>query len=483
VKRSRDDLLFLLGVTLWIAVIAATWPRALSFSDEVSYVSRAKLLVAGHLHYVPGSPGAWVKGPHGVVGQYPLLYSVLLAPLVAITPNASFALSIASAILLAATAAAALRSWGRSPLWGLVVLAHPTICILSRTAMADVPQAAVAVAAWWACRRGRVAATLAWLTILVALKQTGGVLAFAIVAGEAASSWSALRGRDPAALRRVAAGVAGGVLGALVALAQNRIANGTFASGYDTVFEHIAPFSLSYLRARAPVHLTTLLLEPPLLVAGAWTFWRRRDFGPLFVIGGFFALMCVYVWADSGVTRVETLVLSPRLILPVIAFLLIGYAAWLDGLLGRLRRSAPGDGPPSTPGGAPNAPALAPAWLAAGLLTVTLASGGALSYVHWRQQQAMGIVLDVASAVADAHGERTLGVTPNALKAGVLHNGPTTLFDPVSNRTAAVLCAEVSASHRAREAHFSCRFPGYHPINSRDGFFALARDDAGGDAL
>jgi hypothetical protein len=95
----------------------------------------------------------------------------------------------------------------------------------------------------------------------------------------------------------------------------------------------------------------------------------------------------------------------------------------------------------------------------------------------------MGIVLDIASGVADAHGERTLGVTANAIKAGVLHNGPTTLFDPVSNRTAAVFCAEVSGSHRASEAHLSCQFPGYHPINSREGFFALARDDAGGDAF
>jgi hypothetical protein len=57
------------------------------------------------------------------------------------------------------------------------------------------------------------------------------------------------------------------------------------------------------------------------------------------------------------------------------------------------------------------------------------------------------------------------------------------VFDPVSNRTTAVFCSEVSASHRASEPPSICRFPGYHAINSREGFFALARDDAGGDAF
>jgi hypothetical protein len=478
-KRSRDDVLFWIAVALWVAVIVASWPRALSFSDEVGYVGRAKLLVAGQLHYVPDSLATWIETPQGFIGKFPILYSVLLAPLVAIWPPAAFALPVAAAVLLAATARAALKGWGKSPLWALVVLAHPTIVILSRTAMADVPQAAAAAAAWWACKRGRAVATIAWLTILVALKATGNVLALAIVAGEVVSSQAALRARDRAAWRRVAAGVAGAALGYALSLAENRIANGTFASGYEAFFERIKPFSLSYLPARAPVHLRTLLLEPPLLAAGAWTFWRRRDFGPLFVIGGFLALMCVYVWADTGATRLESFVLSPRLILPVVAFLLVGYGAWLAELVARLRAPEARDAPAAVPPSAPPAPA----WLCAGLVGLTLASVVGVSWVHWRQQRAMSIVRDVASAVADAHGERTLGVTENASKAGVLHDGPTTLFDPVRNRPAAVFCSEVSASHRMSAPRASCQFPGYHAINSREGYYALARDDARGDAF
>jgi hypothetical protein len=472
-KRSRDDVLFWVGIALWSAVMVATWPRALSFGDEVGYVGRAKLLLAGRLHYVPGSVGVWIPTTHGLIGKFPLLFSALLAPLFAVTPRAVFALPIAAAVLLAVTARAALKSWGKSPLWALLVLAHPTIVVMSRTAMADVPQAAAAVAAWWACKRGRAAVTIAWLVILMGLKPTGNVLAFAIVAGEALSSQAALRARDAAAWRRLGAGIAGGVLGFAFSLLENRVANGTFGSGYDVVFEQIKPFSLTYLQARVPTHLVTVLLVPPLLLGGAWTFWRRRDFGPLFVTGGYLAMMCVYFFSDTGTSRLETLALSPRLILPVVAFLLVGYGAWLEELIASLGRSRPLDA----------RPAGAPRWLVLALGALPLASAATISARHRSYQLAMDYVREIATAVTDAHGERMLGLTPNACKAGLMHKGPTTLFDPVSNRTAVVFCSEVSASHRANEPATSCVFPGYHTVTAREGYYALARDDAGGDAL
>jgi hypothetical protein len=415
---------------------------------------------------VAASPGVWIRTPHGLVGQFPLLYSVLLAPLVALTPRAAFALPVAAAVLLATTARAALKSWGRSPLWALLVLAHPTIVILSRAVMADVPQAALAVAAWWACKRGRAFATVAWLAILVALKPTGNVLAFAIVAGEAVSSRAALRARDPAASRRLGVAVLGGAIGFGLGLVQNRIANGTFSSGYDTVFESIQPFALGYLPLRAPVHLTTVLLDPPLLLAGAWTFWQRRDFGPLFVIGGYLAMMCAYFFADTGVGWLETFVLSPRLILPVVAFLLIGYASWIADLAARVRGSAP----VAERGEAQvRLSTSTPVWLSVALVALPVACAAGVSLRHRRYQRAMGAVREVASAVADAQGERTLGVTANAWKAGLLHDGPTTLFDPVSNRTTAVFCSEVSASHRENMRAASCSFPGYHTVAGGEG--------------
>jgi hypothetical protein len=479
-RSSRDDVLFWVGVALWVAVILVTWPRAVSFGDEVDYIDRAKLLLAGHLHYVAGSLGTWMPTPRGPIGKFPILFSVLLTPLVAVTPRWAFALPVAAAVLLATTTRDVLRSWGRGPLAALVVLAHPTIIILSRTAMADVPQAALAVAAWWACRRGRAFAMVAWLALLVGLKATGNVLAFAIVAGEAVTSRAELRARDRAAWRRVGFGALGGALGFAVGLAQKRIVNGTFASGYDAVFETIKPFALSYLPARAATHLTTLVALPPLLALGARAFWRRRDFGPLFVAGGFLAMMLFYYFADTGASRLETLVLSPRLILPVVAFLLVGYAVLLDELVEGLGRGA--DGPSTTAADAPAAPRW-PAWLAHASLVVPLACATFVSVRHSRYLRSMGAIREIASALADAQGERTLGVTDIARKAGVLHDGPATIFDPVSNRTAAVLCSVAPFSHRdASTSAPACVFPGYHTVASSHGFYALARDDMGGDA-
>jgi hypothetical protein len=478
-KRSRDDVLFYVGVALWVALMLLTWPRALSFGDEVGYVGRAKLLLAGHLDYVPGSPGVWVSTPHGTLSQYPLLPSLLILPFVAVWPRASFAVAMLAAVVLAATARAILKSWGRSPLWALLVLGHPAVVILARTDMADLPQATMTVAAWWALRRGRAFATVAWLALLMSIKVTGVVLAAGVVASEAAASARALRARDPATWRRLGWGAAGGVAGGALLLALNHLSSGRFGFVYDhSNLSTPVSFWYTYVPAHGPMHLATLLLDPPLLFLGAWAYWKRRELGPVLLSAGYVALMSAYFFIDTGVNAAETLVLSTRLILPAVAFLLIGYGAWLDDLLGRARRRAD-----ATPADAVATPAIAPRAVAVAVFALPLAVATGISVRHVRFQKNMGIVRSVASAVAEAHGEPTLGVTENAWKAGLMHEGPTTLFDPTRSHPVAVFCSEVSASHRQSAPPTSCAIPGYHAVDSRGGFFALVRDDAGGDAL
>jgi hypothetical protein len=472
-KRSRDDLLFTLGVGLWVAVIALTWPQALSFSDEVGYVGRAKLLVEGHLSWVAHSPGVWVPTARGPVGKYPLFHSLLLATLAVLTPRAMFALGVLAAVVLATTARAILKSWGKSPLWALLVLAHPTVAILARTTMADLPQAAAAVAAWWAVKRGRAFATVAWLALLVALKPTGAVLALGVVAGEGLSSLAALRARDAATWRRLAWGVVGGIVGFFLLIGCNYASNGHLWFDYTHAGPGTEPFALKFFAVAAPPHLATLLLAPPLLVAGAWSYWKRRELGPLLLGGAYVAMMCVYYFVDVGANRLETLALAPRLILPAVAFLLIGYAAALDDVAKRLLGARTARGA--------DASSVGP-WLAAVLVALPVVVITGVSLRHARYQRVMGQVRDIASGLADAYGDGTLGVTENACKAGLLHGGPTRVFDPRSNRTAVVFCSEVSASHRASDGVHSCAFPGYHTVVSREGFDALVRDDAGGDA-
>src|SRR5262252_5976279 len=129
-----------LGILVWIAIMVALWPLAASFGDEVGYIGEARLLVSGRLKPVDGDVGVWEQGRNAAaVAKYPLLQSLLLAPLVAVTPRAVFVLGILSAIVVCVLAARVLRSWGDDPAWALILLAHPTIVILARTAMADLP--------------------------------------------------------------------------------------------------------------------------------------------------------------------------------------------------------------------------------------------------------------------------------------------------------------------------------------------------------
>jgi hypothetical protein len=461
---GRDEVLFWLGVGLWVAVIAVTWPRALSFGDEIDYLVRARGLLAGHVSHAPHDPGLWFRTPSGPVARFPLPFSALLAPLAALGPRAVFALGVLSAVWLARTARDMLASWGASPLWALLILAHPTIVILSRTAMADVPLATACVCAWWALRRGRTGPATAWLALLVALKPTGAVLAAAVVGGEVLTHRRALRARDGATWRRILLPVLGGAAGMGVVLATNHLDHGTFSSGYALFYQWITPFSPAYLSTSAPKHLVSLLVQPPLLFAGAWAFWRRREPGPLLVIGGYLGLLCVFFYADWGATPLETLVLSPRLILPVVAFLLVGYGAGLDGgarrLLGDRAFDHTGRARP---------------WLAALLLAVPVAVCGAVSARHARFQQPMARALATASREADSRGGGVLGVTRDAAKVGVLYHGRTTLYDGASNRPTVVLCNEAPASHRLSTRRYSCVLDGYSEIGREDGFVVLAR--------
>jgi hypothetical protein len=465
-SRSRDDVFFWAGVTLWVAVIVATWPSALSFGDEIGYVERARMLVSGHVGHVANDPGVWVATPGGIVAKFPLPFSMLLAPLAALAPRAVFALAILAAVWLARTARDILASWGKSPVFALLVLAHPTLVILSRTAMADVPLATASVCAWWALRRGRAGGGAAWLALLVALKPTGAVLALAIVGAEVLSHWRALGARDGTAWRRVGLGALGSALGLAFVLATNRLDHGTFGSGYEVVFERIKPFSLSYLPRQLPTHLATLILEPPLLLAGAWTFWRRREAGPLIVAGGFLAMMCVYFFADSGPSRLETLALSPRLILPSVAFLLVGYCAWVDDLSHRLLGARAFD-----------AAGRVRPWLGAVIMAAPLVVCGVASARHARLQEPMARALTVASGLADARGGGVLGITENAGKVGVLYHGHPTLFDARMNRPAVVLCNESSFSYRVAAGPSSCRLEGYREIGREGGYVVLIRPE------
>ncbi len=454
---ARDDLLLWLGMLLWVIAIAVRWPAALSMSDEVSYVAQAKLLLDGHLAPLADTPGVWHLGPKGPQAIcYPFLYPILIAPFVALNPRSAFILSLASALAITWVASRALRSWGRRPIWALVALAHPTVVLIARTLMADLPLSAFAVGAWWALRNDKRLAAVILLVLVVGAKVVGVPIAAALIAGEALRSWRAILSRDRQAIAHLAWAVAGLILGLVFVIGLNLAGSGKLWYEYDHWFLGGPPFALKYLPASGRRHLMTLLLLPPLLFVGAFPFWRRREWSALLVVGGFTAMMATYYFVDTGRIWVETMILSPRLILPAVAFLLIGYADALAAVAERIARGRRWYTP---------AVIVAPAIIA---LAISVKHAG------WQKKNAGG--REAAAAVAAELGVHEIGLTEPALKDGMLYPGKTVAVGS-GHDPKVVLCHKNASSYREGQSAVPCELPRYDIKLDGDEFRVLVRRD------
>jgi hypothetical protein len=454
---ARDDVRGLaVGLVTWLVAAAVWWPAVASFGDEVGYLGEARIILEGRLAPQAGDVGIWLPGAVRAAPKYPLMPSLLMAPLLAMSSKSVFVLGIAAAIVAALLAARVLRSWGLDPTWALLVVAHPTVVIIARTAMTDVPLCALALATWWAFRRDRLALTVVLCAALCALKVTGGIVAGLLLGGDLLRRLPALRRREPEAIQALVAALAGLAAGAAVVVSGNELTTGTPWFAY----EHGAmkPFSPAHFAATAPTQLLNVFVIPPLLVLGAVPYWRRRELGPLALICGFGGLMCFYFFVDSGRSRLETLVLAPRLLLPVVVFLLVGYADMLAVLT---RRFAGGS------------------VLRMLLVTASAASAVAIGVVHARWQRPAAAALTAAERIAREVGSDELAVTPEADKAGILFRGRVQRFDRAGTPAAVVLCSDRPASYRAAgtaASTLSCELQGYRPRFRDGGFSVLVRD-------
>jgi hypothetical protein len=228
---------------------------------------------------------------------------------------------------------------------------------------------------------------------------------------------------------------------------------------YDLRFIGKPPFWYEHFPNTASKYAATLLLVPPLLVSGLWPYWRRRELGPLFLICGLIALMSFYFFVDRGRTTVETLIMSPRLILPAVAFLLIGYADNLAALVAWAR------------GGRPALAAPVVALLVAVPLAVALPIS--VRHRHWQQESAAALA--IASRLAAENSDHRLGVDEGTIKAGLLYPGPVTIatLDPAPPPV--VACSDTSISYRSPVRRRGCVLPGYHESAAIGAFGVLTR--------
>ncbi len=459
---ERDDLLFALGAAAWLVVMILKWPCGLSYSDEIGYVGQAKLFLQGHIRWIPGAPGIWNPTPHGVVAQYPLLVPLLLAPLFAIAPTAIFVIGVIPALALAWIGSRILKSWGASPCWALIFLAHPTIVILAQTAMSDLLLSAFALGSWWALHNRRSGLAIASLALTMASRPTGIPIAAAIIAGDLIEK----RLHRPfvlgAIVKEAQAGIIGFALGMILVLASNVLTTGTLRFGYN-YRPGIPSFRAAYLLKSGPAHLQALLVNPPLLLLGLVPLWRRRLWAPLLAVATMGTLMCFYVWVDWGPTWLETVVLSERLILPIVAIMLVGYAAGLSRIAARLRVTSV----------ARVALVIVPA-----LVAFKIGSR------HRLWQEPMQEARSQAARLVHQMGSNELGLNYQSSKAGLLFPGKTIWVGKDSPRPAVLLCSTRGNSYRdltsGNPGDGHCDRFGYTEYRQArlpDGFMLMLRDD------
>jgi hypothetical protein len=230
-----------------------------------------------------------------------------------------------AAIHVATTLAAGLllRALGRSPLWAVLVLAHPTLALYSRTVMADgLCGLFFTIAAWSLARfeRPGLIAGLAVGLACVCRYQAAVVLPFVTLL-------VVLSPRIPNRTREAVKFLVGaGVVGVGIA-AYN-------VSLFESV---VGPTQQGYFRARFVLpHLllyaTCLgLIWPGMLFAVLHRGPSQRlilAFGLPYV--GF---LLPYFFHDTGSSWVETAVVAPRIISPVLPVWIVGYAVWCaDGV-------------------------------------------------------------------------------------------------------------------------------------------------------
>src|SRR5439155_26439887 len=135
-------------------------------------------------------------------------------------------------------------------------------------------------------------ATIACCAGLFATKATGAIIGAALLGGEMLRRLPALRRGERQARVALATAAAAGTAGLALVIVCNELSAGRAWFGY--YFGTVPPFSLAHFSSTAPRQLLSVLAIPPLLIAGAWPFWPRRDFGPLAVIVGLGAAMCFY---------------------------------------------------------------------------------------------------------------------------------------------------------------------------------------------
>ena len=245
----------------------------------------------------------------------------------------------------------------------------------------------------------------------------------ALLAGELLRRLPALRRRDPHALAAIGTPAVAVALGSIAVAVANRLTTGTIWFGYEHPGFHAFWPSSRHQRA---IPSAQRVVIPPLLVLGQFPSSAAARSGRSGNRG--------FRWDDvllfsSTPDQLDQRVLAPRSAVPVVVFLLIGYA----DLLARLSRRL----------------TVRPLAVRAPLIAVVSAAALLIGVLPLRQQRPGGQALAAAERIARERGIGELGVIYEAEKVGVLFSGAFAAWN-APMRPPRSCCAAASPPHTGR---------------------------------
>jgi hypothetical protein len=218
-------------------------------------------------------------------------------------------------------AALLLTRLGKSPLWAVLILFHPTLALYSRTVMSD-----------------ELSGLLLLLAVLaVTNRSMQGLLAGLALSGAVVTRYHAAvvvpfflivllkdKGLRQAFMCAVVTGLC-----AVGIVAYNYLTLGNLTGGYTNK----VTFGVQFLPFNLKFYLPALLLLWPLqLLAPAFDRSRLQWYFRACVLP-VFGLLTLYFYHESGESLVQTLVLGQRLLLTILPLWIVSYAYTIDSLL------------------------------------------------------------------------------------------------------------------------------------------------------
>lgn len=329
---------YLLLLLVFYPVLYTSIDEAAAFS--MAYVLRHGTIFPGHtpaFRHAAFFPSLSPVGLHGRVYRFPIGFPLVLSALSWIGWRAFFLVNPLLHLAASACFAGILRANRIAPRYAVLYLLFPCFVLFTRTLFSDAFAASLTTIALYLllCRRRP---TLAGLCLGVALlsRSTSLLVAVVLVAGLFVADWKG-RGQRPV-WRGQAAGLLAGLLPFLAINATYSFYafGGPFQSAYSAnalSWHGLAQSGPSYAEALLLIYPGLLLA--PLFYRGA--FWKEGLVATTLVV----LLAASYNESTFGNTGLQTLLSTPRQVLPAMPFYLLAFCGVLSGVMGAKRRALP----------------------------------------------------------------------------------------------------------------------------------------------